>query len=171
MKYEYIPIPKNNKTKKTATIFFFVGAVLFVAGGLKMIPFRSLLQLAAIASFTTSIMLVARFLLRSYAYRIEDMGEGDELFVDEITRKTRYSVCRLEMRKLVGVYKMSELSSEERGKKRYNYCPDAFTSEAYLLEFVNSDFDNTSERIRISVQPDDRLLEILDKALKENAEG
>lgn len=168
MKYEYIPIPKNNKTKKIAVSFFFAGAVLFTVGGLKMIPFRSLLQLAAIASFTVSIMLVGRFLLRYYAYRIEDMGEGDELFVDEITRKTRYSVCRLEMRKLVGIYKMSELSREERGKKRYNYCPDAFTSDAYLLEFVNSDYDNTAEHIRISIQPDEKLIAILNETLEKN---
>ena len=175
MKYEYIPVPKNNKTKKIAVSFFFGGLILFVVGGLKMSPFRTVIQFAALASFTVSIMLVGRFLLRYYAYRIEDMGEGDELFVDEITRKTRYSVCRLEMSKLVGVYKWSELSKEERGKKRYNYCPDAFATDAYLLEFVNSKFDITSEHIRIAIQPDEKLIamlnEALEKNLKENAEG
>lgn len=168
MKYEYIPIPKNNKTKKMAVSFFFGGLILFVIGGLKMIPFRSAIQLAAIASFTVSIMLVGCFLLRYYAYRIEDMGEGDEFFVDEITRKTRYSVCRLEMKKLVGVYKWSELSKEERGKKRYNYCPDAFTPEAYILEFIDSNYDITSERIRVAIQPDEKLLAMLNDASEKN---
>ena len=168
MKYEYIPIPKNNKTKKIATSFFFLGLILFVAGGLKIIPFRSLLQLAAIASFVVSILLVGRFLLRYYAYRIEDMGEGDEFFVDEITRKTRYSVCRLEMKKLVSVRKFSELTKDERAKKRYNYCPDAFTSDAYLLEFIDSRYDITSERIRVTVQPDEKLLAILKEAVRNN---
>ena len=171
MKHEYIPVPKNNKTKKIAVCFFFGGLILFVVGGLKMIPFRGAIQFAAIASFTVSILLVGRFLLRYYAYRIEDMGEGDEFFVDEITRKTRYSVCRLEMRKLVGIYKWSELSKEERGKKRYNYCPDAFTSDAYLLEFADSNYDITSERIRVSIQPDEKLLELLNKALEGNVKA
>ena len=98
MKFEYIPVPKSNKTKKIATCFFFAGLILFVLGGVKMIPFSSVIQFAAVVAFTTSILLVGRFLLRSYAYRIEDMGEGDELFVDEITRKARFSVCRLEMK-------------------------------------------------------------------------
>ena len=168
MKHEYIPVPKNNKTKKIAVSFFFGGLILFVVGGLKMIPFRMAIQFVAIASFTVSIMLVGRFLLRYYAYRIEDMGEGDEFFVDEITRKTRYSVCRLEMSKLVGVYKWSELSKEERDKKRYNYCPDAFTSDAYLLEFVDSNYDTASEHIRVTIQPDEKLLAMLNEAAEKN---
>lgn len=168
MKYEHIPVPKNNKTKKIATSFFFIGLILFVAGGVKMIPFRSVLQLAAVASFVVSILLVGRFLLRYFAYRIEDLGEGDEFFVDEITRKTRYSVCRLEMRKLVSVRKFSELSKDERAQKRYNYCPDAFTSDAYMLEFIDSQYDITSERICVTIQPDEKLLAILQEAARNN---
>ena len=168
MKYEYIPVPRSNKTKKMATSFFFGGIILFVAGGVKMIPFRSALQLAAIAAFTISILLVGRFLLRSYAYRIEDFGDGDEFVVDEITRRTRYSVCRLEMRKLAATYKRSELSKSERDKKHFNYCPDAFTPEAYILEFIDSNYDITSERIRVAIQPDEKLLAMLNDASEKN---
>ena len=170
MKFEYIPVPKSNKTKKIATCFFFGGLVLFVIGGVKMIPYNSVIQFAAVASFTTSILLVGRFLLRSYAYRIEDMGEGDELFVDEITRKARFSVCRLEMKKLVAVYDRKTLSKEEKSKKHYNYCPDAFAEDSYILEFLNSEYDISSERIRIRVQPDEKMLEILNAALEANRE-
>lgn len=169
MKYEHIPTPQNNKTRKIATCFFFSGLILFVVGGVKMIPFRSIIQVAAMASFTISILLVGRFLLRSFAYRIEDMGEGDEFFVDEITRKSRYSVCRLEMRKLVAVHDRRQLSKDERAKKHYNYCPDAFSDESYVLEFVDSEYDVTSERIRIRIQPDEKLLSILKETALQNA--
>ena len=170
MKYEYIPTPKNNKTKKTAVCFFFAGLILFIVGGVKMIPMRSVIQLASMASFTIAILLVGRFLLRAYAYRIEDMGEGEEFFVDEITRKSRFSVCRLEMRKLVGVYCRKDLSKEEQNKKHYNYCPDAFANDSYILEFVDSEYDITAERIRVRIQPDDKLLSILEEAAAKNAE-
>ena len=171
MKFEYIPVPKSNKTKKIATCFFFGGLILFVLGGVKMIPYNSVIQFAAVASFTTSILLVGRFLLRSYAYRIEDMGEGDELFVDEITRKARFSVCRLEMKKLVAIYDRKTLSKEEKSKKHYNYCPDAFASDSYILEFVDSSYDITAERIRVRIQPDEKLLAMLTEAAKANAEA
>ena len=170
MKYEYIPTPKSNKTKKIATCFFFSGLILFVVGGVKMIPFRGVIQVASMAAFTISILLVGRFLLRAYAYRIEDMGEGDEFFVDEITRKTRYSVCRLEMSKLVAVYDRRQLSKDERSKKHYNYCPDAFADESYILEFIDSIYDITSERIRVRIQPDEKLLSILKETAEQNSE-
>ena len=135
-----------------------------------MIPFSSVIQFAAVAAFTTSILLVGRFLLRSYAYRIEDMGEGDELFVDEITRKARFSVCRLEMKKLVAVYDRKTLSKEEKSKRHYNYCPDAFANDSYILEFINSEYDISSERIRIRIQPNEKMLEILNAAIAANKE-
>ena len=170
MKYEYFPLPKNNRTKKIATCFFFAGLILFVLGGINLIPFRSMLQLAAVASFVVSIMLVARFLLRYYAYRIEDVGDGDEFFVDEITRRSRFSVCRLEMCKLVSIKKLLDVPKEEKNKKRYNYCADAFTKDAYMLEFIESKYDVTAERIRIIIQPDEKLLEIFESAAKANNE-
>ena len=170
MKFEYIPVPKSNKTKKIDTCFFVAGLILFVLGGVKMIPFSSVIQFAAVAAFTTSILLVGRFLLRSYAYRIEDMGEGDELFVDEITRKARFSVCRLEMKKLVAVYDRKTLSKEEKSKRHYNYCPDAFANDSYILEFINSEYDISSERIRIRIQPNEKMLEILNAAIAANKE-
>lgn len=169
MKYEYIPIPKSNKTKRIATCFFFGGIVLFVLGGIKLIPFRLLLQFASIACFTLSIFMVGRFLLRSYAYRIEDMGEGDEFFVDEITRKARFYVCRLELSKLVSVRKHSELSREERSRRHYNYCPDALCDDSYMLEFKDSSYDVTSDVILVRIQPDDKLLSLLNEAVESNS--
>lgn len=174
MKHEYIPVPKANKTKRLATILFFAGLVLFVLGAVKMIPYRAVIQVASLATLTASIMLVGRFLLRAYAYRIEDMGEGDEFFVDEITRRTRYSVCRLEMRKLVAIHPWDSASKELKNKKRYSYCPDIFGGGAYLLEFFDSDYDITSERIFVKITPDEKLLEILGEAVlanKENSEN
>ena len=170
MKHEFIPTPSTNKTKRLATSLFFGGVILFVVGGIKLIPFRSVIQILSLAALTASIMLIGRFLLRAYAYRIEDAGEGDELFVDEITRSSRYTVCRMELSKLVRVTKWEDYSKEERGKKRYNYSPDAFGEGSYVLEFIDSAYDVTAERIRVRITPNNTLLEIFENAIKNNTE-
>lgn len=169
MKYQYIPTPKKNKIKKLATALFFAGLVLFVLGGVKMIPFRVVLQTASVAAFTSAILLVGRFLLRAYGYRIEDLGEGDEFLVDEITRSTCVNVCRLELSKLVGVKEWDKLTKEEKGIKYYNYSPDPWGDGTYLLEFYESEFDNTDEKIRVRVMPDEKLLALL-KEYEKNEE-
>ena len=170
MKHEYIPTPSTNKTKRLATWLFICGAILFVVSGIKVIPFRFIPQIAALCSLTASIMLMGRFLLRAYSYRIEDMGEGDELFVDEITRNMRYTVCRLELKKLVKMTKWEEYPKEERGKKRYNYSPDAFGDCTYVLEFIDSAYDVTAERIRVRLLPDEKLIELFSQAISQNTE-
>ena len=171
MKYEFIPTPQTNKTKQLATWLFIFGIILFIAGGIKVIPFHFILQLASLASLTASIMLMGRFLLRAYSYRIEDMGEGDEFFIDEITRRTRYTVCRIELSKLVSLCKWEEYSKEERAKKRYNYCPDAFGDGSYVLEFIDSAYDITAERIRVRITPDEKLISIFNEAISKNREA
>ena len=161
MKYEYIPVPKKNKVKRVATLLFFLGLAMFVVGGVKVIPFRVVFQIAALVAFTSAIMLVGRFLLRAYGYRIEDFGEGDEFVVNEITRSTCVTVCRLELSKLTAIKKWDELSKEERGKKFYNYSPDPYADGTYLLEFADSAYETDCEPIRVRVLPDDKLIPIL----------
>ena len=171
MKYEYIPTPQNNKTKRLATWLFICGAILFAASGIKIIPFRFIPQILALCSLTASIMLMGRFLLRAYAYRIEDMGEGDELMVDEITKNMRYTVCRLELKKLVKLTKWEEYPKDERGKKRYNYSPDAFGDGTYVLEFIDSAYDVTAERIRIRILPDEKLTALFEESIAQNSQN
>ena len=162
MKYEYIPIPQKNKVKRVATLMFFLGLATFALGGVKVIPFRVVLQIASLVAFTSAIMLVGKFLLRAYGYRIEDFGEGDEFVVNEITRATCVTVCRLELSKLASVKKWDELSKEERGKKCYNYSPDPYADGTYLLEFTESELDPSGEKIRIRILPDATLLTMLE---------
>ncbi len=163
MKYEYIPMPKKNKVKHVATLLFFLGLAMFLVGGVKLIPFRVVFQMASLVAFTAAIMLVGRFLLRAYGYRIEDFGEGDEFVVNEITRATCVCVCRLELSKLTAVKKWDELSKDERGKKFYNYSPDPYADGTYLLEFVESSYAPNSDPIRVRILPDDKLLSLLEE--------
>ena len=164
MKYEYIPIPQKNKVKRVATLMFFLGLATFALGGVKVIPFRVVLQIASLVAFTSAIMLVGKFLLRAYGYRIEDFGEGDEFVVNEITRATCVTVCRLELSKLTAVKKWSDIPKEEKSGRSYsyNYSPDPFSEDTYILEFFESNYDITGTVIRVRILPDEKLVSLLE---------
>ena len=168
MKFSYIPAQKNNKTKKLVISLFFLGLILFIIGGLKAIIFKSIIQAISIIPFVLAIMLASRYLIKVHAYRIEDEGEGLELFVDEITRNSAYTVCRLELKKLLSVTPLKEYSKEDKKKRRYDYRGDLFEKNAYILEFLDGTYDASPEKIRIILSYNEEMLKILECVLEEN---
>lgn len=170
MKYEYIPIPKSNRMKKIAIALFFGGLITVIVGAINVIPFRGAIQFCGVVLMTMSIMVMVKCVLKAYRYRIEDLGEGDELLVDEITRNACVTVCRLELSKLKSVKKWEECGKELRSKRRYSYCPDVLESGTYLIEFHESNYDNTAETIRIRLSPDEKLISIFNAYTAKNAE-
>ena len=170
MKYEYIPVPKKNKMKKISISLFLSGLIVFIIGGIEAIPFRVGLQLGSAILLVASIAVVVKYALKAYRYRIDDCGDGDEFFIDEITRSACFTVCRLELSKLVAVKKWSECDKELRSKKRYSYCPDILGDDTYLLEFFESKYDNSDKIIRIRLTPDEKLVSILTDVAAKNAE-
>ena len=86
MNYEYIPIPKKNKTKKRATTLFFLGLICFVLGGVNIIPFRSVFQVASFALITVAIILVGKHLLRA-----DTLIHGDYCLPNVLLKDWRFS--------------------------------------------------------------------------------
>ncbi len=168
MKFSYIPQGKGNKARKLVLSLFFVGLILFLLGGLKAISFRSIIQAVSVIPFVLAIMLASRYLIKVHAYRIEDAGEGLELFVDEITRNSAYTVCRLELKKLLSVTPINEYNKEEKKKRRYDYRLDIFEKDAYILEFLDGTYDASPDKIRVILSKNDEMLEILGRILEEN---
>ena len=168
MKFRYLPTQKNNKTKKLVLSLFFFGLLLFLLGGLKAISFKSIIQAISIIPFIASIVLASRYLIKAYAYRIEDDGDGLELFVDEITRSSVYTVCRLELKKLLSVTPLKEYSKEDKKKRRYDYRGDLFEKDAYILEFRDGTYDASPDKIRLILSKNDEMIKILEQVLEEN---
>ena len=154
--------------KKLVISLFFFGLILFVIGGLKAISFRSIIQAISIIPFVLSIMLASRYLIKAYSYRIEDEGEGLELFVDEITRSSVYTVCRLELKKLLSVTPLKDCAKEDKRKRRYDYRADPFEKDSYILEFSDGTYDASPEKIRIILSNNKEMLKILEEILEEN---
>lgn len=160
MTYEYMPTPKNQWIKPLCMGLFFGALVLFGASGLKEImPMPWLFQFVAICMLTVSILLMGRYLLRYYLYRVEEIKGGVDFTVTEITRRGGTTVCRLGLSQLLSVKEWNEENKPLRGKKIYNYCVDARPVASWLLEFADGE-----ETIYIRFSPDERMLEILKNA-------
>ena len=107
-------------------------------------------------------MLMGRYLLRYYTYRVEEINGGVDFTVTEITRRGGTTVCRLGLGQLCAVKVWSDENKPPRGKKIYNYCVDARPSESHLLEFADG-----GDVIYIRLTPDARMLDILTSAVRE----
>lgn len=169
MKYEHIPVPKRSKIKWVSALFLIGGIIVTLVGGISLIPYRSIVQIGGIVLLAVSIMIMAKYATKGYRYRIEDLGEGDEFLVDELTRTSNVTVCRLELSKLISVKAWKDCDKELRSKKRYSYCPDILGEGTYLLEFEGSGYDNTDKIIRIRLTPDERLVSIFTEWVAKNS--
>ena len=161
MTYEYMPTPNNGRIKALCMGLFFGALVLFGASGLQdVIVMPWLFQFVSVCMLTVSILLMGRYLLRYYLYRIESVNGGVDFTVTEITRRGGTTVCRLGLHQLRAVKVWNAENKPPRGKKIYNYCVDARPADSRLLEFADGD-----DTIYIRFSPDAKMLEILENAL------
>ena len=163
MTYEYMPPAKNQWIKTLCMGVFFGALVLFMVSGVKdLLPIPWLFQFAAVAMMTASIMLMGRYLLRYYMYRIEEVSGGVDFTVTEITRRGGTTVCRLGLSQLRAVKEWNDQNKPPRGKKLYNYCADARPEASLVLEFSDG-----GEIIYIRCSPDERMTELFRRALSD----
>ena len=160
--HQYIPEGKRTGMKIVCLVLFGVGAALFfLPAAIQNLPYQGLYQTAGVAVITAAIVLMGRFLLRHYLYRIGDDGEGVDLVVDELSRRGRYTVCRLSLSGLVRAEAWSAESRPPRGKKLYNYCVDVMPQDSWILEFEDGD-----DRIFLRLTPDETMKRMLADAMK-----
>ncbi len=166
---QYIPAAKTNRAKKLATAIFAASLVLFAVSGIKVIPYRSILQLFSFALMTAAIMVCVRYLFRSYCYRVEEANNGYEFVVLELSKAGAQTVCRLSMDALLSVEpETKELTREikkQKGLKIYNYCVDVAPRDALLLTFSDSTYSPSDAPICIKIQSDDDFENILSSFL------
>ena len=163
MTYEYMPTSHNGWIKTLCMGLFFGAVVLFFVSGLKeYVPMPWLFQFAAICMVTVAVMLMGRYLLRYYLYRVEEAEGQTDFTVTEITRRGGTTVCRLGLSQLLAVKEWNGENQPPRGRKIYNYCVDARPVRSWLLEFADGE-----DVIFIRFSPDERMLAILRAAAKE----
>lgn len=159
--YEYIPEGSRSGMKRLCLWLFVAAILLFFASGFEGMLYPSVMQMVSVAIITVTIMLMGRYLLRHYLYRVADDGEGMDFRVDELSRRGRVTVCRLALAQLVSAKEWNDETKPPRGVKIYNYCVDIKPRDSWLLEFEDGD-----DRIFIRLSPDDKLKQCFTEAVK-----
>lgn len=165
--YEYIPNPKTKKAKVLGTVLFFLSLAVFFVSGFRGLAYPFVLQFCAVVLMTAAILIIGKYLTHSFLYRVEEVDGVWELAVDELTRASRVTVCRLELTKLLRVEPITKDFRLPKGAKVYNYCVDLCPTDSYLLTFSDGAFAFDNRELLVRLSPDTRLLEIFSSFLKE----
>ena len=150
--HEYIPEGKRNGMKRLCFGLFAGAILLFFASGFEGIAYPAVMQSVSVLIIALTIMLMGRYLLRHYLYRVADDGEGLDLRVDELSRRGRVTVCRLSLSQLLSAKEWSDSTKPPRGVKIYNYCVEIRPQNSWILEFEDGE-----DRIYIRLSPDETL--------------
>ena len=162
MSYEYMPAPKNQWVKTLCIGLFFGALVLFLTSGFEgVIAMPWILQTLSVIMMVTSILLMGKYLMKYYLYRIEEVDDGVDFTVTEITRRGGVTVCRLALSQLTSVTEWSKENRPPRGKRIYNYCADARPVTSCLLTFADG-----NDVIYVRFSPDEKMMEILQNAAR-----
>ncbi len=158
--YEYIPTGKRQGMKLLCLGLFLAAIVLFGASGIKSLQFTGVMQTLSVLLLAITIMLMGRYLLRHYMYRIADDGEGMDLTIDELSRSGRYTVCRLALKDLAAAEPATKENKPHGSVKVYNYCVDMRPNNAWLLTFRDKD-----QYIYLRLSPDETMAKMLSEAV------
>ena len=137
--YEYAP-KKDVKRLSITTMAAFAGAavMMLVTVLFPDMAYKWAVQLISIGLVAVGIFFTARYIMRSYVYRVEvfDENEGPELTVTEIQGRHVITVCRLTLSSIDDTVtvcptdkpEVDALKAKINGEKRkkYDYCVDMF---------------------------------------------
>ena len=169
--YETTPKKSNKAAHYTAALLLIAAFAAMLFSTMPNLPYRSVMQLAALVMLSFSILLITRYTLCTYSYSvIESNGEYD-LTVTELKRKSRITVCRIGLEGIERVTlarradkeQASKLKADSKGRKAYSYCVDLAPAE-----YIHILAEECGESITIKLSYDERLLEILQNAEKQN---
>ncbi len=146
--YEYRP----NTDKKTEKLVFsgllVLAAIFYVGSMLPMMPMPALFQLIAFAILAVAIVVISKFMLCRYEYRVginEANPQGElDFVITECVGKRRTVVCRIERSAVVSVTPVTKenkkaLASKHKGKNVYRYVGELFADNCHLLHIKQED--------------------------------
>lgn len=146
--YEYAPKPKRTREKLILVLSLLFGSLSFVFSLFEWMLYPAICQLAAVAFFTVSVVMLSRYLLRDYIYRVAPRGldgEGPlDLTVTEIYGKRRTVVCRIALSDIREAVRITdenrdELSKKRKGARSFVYTPEMSDANAVLIEAADGD--------------------------------
>ena len=132
--YSYHSKRSNNSSTVVSGIFFGIAVLLFASTTLfSDIPFSGAIQLSSAVFFSISVLILTRYVFKSYLIRVFEVGNGNyDLTVTDCrgkNGKNQATVCRVS---LCGIEKViiktektkDEIKERAKGRKVFSYCPD-----------------------------------------------
>ena len=161
--YEYFP--KEPKKKEQMLLFGFLigGSFLYGISQIPNLPFPAILQVVSFFLFTGAVIVLSRYLLRNYAYRIEPREGFDvcDLTVTEYCGKRISVVCRISLSDVIAVRHVTvqearSIARLQKGKTVYDYTCRISPENLYLLTVRNGE-----ETYDLRIVADDGLVAFL----------
>ncbi len=166
--YSYLSKPTNKTAARLSVLFFAAGAILLATVSVFTVPFLGAFQFLAALFFTLAVLLLTRYVFKSFLIRIIDNGnENFDLTVTECRGKDgkdKVTVCRISLANIEKVViktekNADELREAEKGRKVFSYYPD-IRPERECMVFVTE----CGEPLLLKISPDDTLLSLLESA-------
>lgn len=165
--YEYIPQGSNKNAKNIISLLILGGfAIMLFTMMAENVPFKWVLQLIGLVLMAVGVLLMTRYVSRSFIYRVDTTDEGTDLTVIELQRKSRITVCRISLSNIKDVHVMSISDKEQEkalvsafktdGRKRFNYCID-LNPEKFMWIVA----DECGEEVAVKLTYDEKLCEII----------
>ena len=163
--YEYAPKPKKTREKGLTC-----GAILLAAlsYGFSVGPwlFPWVYQLVAFFALAIAILLISRYLLRGYVYRVlpRSHASGVDLVITELYSRRRTVVCRVGLEEICRVTPITaenrrRLIKETGRAALYKHVAELFPKNAYLLKVQND-----QEEYFLEICADETLIALIEGA-------
>lgn len=157
----------NNKAKILSAAFFFCGVAILALNSLFELPFAGIFQILCALFMTLSILLLTRYVFKSFLLSVFPCDDGFDFTVTECRAKERITVCRVSLSNIERVCVLDEKNKKElreasKGRKVFSYYPQ-ISPEREVFVFVTE----CGEKLLLKISPDDTMLEILNGAVDE----
>lgn len=166
--YEYNPGLTKKRERLISVILLLLGVALFAFSQIKGIPFPVIYQLLALAALTAFIILLSRYLMRRYTYRVmprSHTGDGmpPDFVVTEYYGRRVTVVCRVsvnDVEEIIPITKENrrEWKANQGGRFFYDYTSDLFSKNRFIIVVTDGE-----HRFTARILADETLLNLLKK--------
>lgn len=167
--YSYHSKPSNKLAIRVSGALFAAAVItLALVSVIKNVPFLGVAQFISTILFTLAVLLLTRYVFKSFLVKIVETGDGRyDLTITECrgkNEKEKITVCRVSLSNIEEVAvkakeNANELKKKTKGRKVYSYCPD-LCPETECYVFVTE----CGEPLLLKLSPDKTLLSILTTA-------
>lgn len=163
--YEYTPERKKTREWLTACLLTGIAFAFYFVSQIPKIPYPALFQLVAVFFLVGTVMIVTRFAMRKFTYRIEQTEQGlnDFVIIEQYGKKTT-TICRISVDRIREVIRPNkenrrELAERMKGKRVYHNTAEFFAPDLCVLEV--SDDESEGDRFFIKFCADEILYQRL----------